>query len=86
MREGFADDFTDLKLKVDGHKVSDLNNLRVQAESTFTSIDGNAFGVPPATDSPFASDGYWALITLTPANTNLPSAVLTSHRLNVNLS
>jgi hypothetical protein len=69
--KGLADDFTDLKLRVDGHKVSDLNSLRVQSESTFTPIDGNAFGIPPATDSPFASDGYWALITLTPGKHKL---------------
>jgi hypothetical protein len=64
--KGFADDFTHLRLKVDGRAVGNLKSLRVQAESTFTSVDGNVFGIPPASNSKFAADGYWALITLTP--------------------
>jgi hypothetical protein len=64
--KGFADDFTDLTLVVDGQAVSNLDRLRVQAESTFTSVDNNVFGIPAATDSKFAADGYWALVKLTP--------------------
>ena len=41
--QDFADDFTDLKLVIDGQPVSNLNSLRVQAESTFTSVSGNVF-------------------------------------------
>jgi hypothetical protein len=62
----FADNFTDLKLVVDGEEVGDLNSLRVQTESSFTAANKNAFGIPPAKNSPFAADGYWALITLSP--------------------
>jgi hypothetical protein len=66
--KGFADEFTDLKLLVDGEPPSDLdlNSLRVQAKSHFTSVAGNFLGIPAANNSKFASDGYWALITLTP--------------------
>jgi hypothetical protein len=63
--KGFTDDFTDLKLVVDGQAVSNVKSLRVKAESTFTSVGGNVFRIPKA-DSKFAADGYWALITLTP--------------------
>jgi hypothetical protein len=63
-----ADDFTGLKLVVDDVEVTDpdLNSLRVQAKGHFTVVPGNAFGTPPANNSKFAADGYWALITLTP--------------------
>jgi hypothetical protein len=64
--KGFADDFTDLKLVVDGQPVGNLNNLRVQAKSHFTPLEGNIFGTPPANNSKFAAYGYWALVTLTP--------------------
>jgi hypothetical protein len=69
--KGFADDFSHLKLRVDGQAVGNLQSLRVQAESTFTSVKGNVFGIPKATDSQFAADGYWALITLTPGEHTL---------------
>jgi hypothetical protein len=69
--KGFADDFTNLKLVVDGDVVGDLNTLRVQAESSFTAANKNTFGIPPAKNSPFAADGYWALITLTPGEHTL---------------
>ena len=64
--QGFADDFTNLQLLVDGQPVANLTDLRVQAESTFTSVTGNVFNIPAATNSKFAADGYWALIKLTP--------------------
>jgi hypothetical protein len=68
-----ADDFTDLKLEVDGQPVTDLNKLRVTAKSTFTSVENSVFfpTIPAATNSKFASDGYWALITLTPGEHTL---------------
>jgi hypothetical protein len=69
--KGFADRFTDLQLVVDGQPIGNLTSLRVQAESTFTSVAGNVFGIPPATNSKFASDGYWALIKLTPGKHTL---------------
>jgi hypothetical protein len=69
--KGIADDFTDLKLLVDGIPVSNLKGLRVQAKSTFRSVDGNVFGIAPAPNSKFASDGYWALIKLTPGKHTL---------------
>jgi hypothetical protein len=67
----FADNFTDLKLAVDGEEVGNLNSLRVKAESSFTAANKNAFGIPPAKNSPFAADGYWALITLAPGEHTL---------------
>jgi hypothetical protein len=69
--KGFADEFTDLKLVVDGQEVSNLNSLRVQAKGTFTSVEGNVFGIPPDNNSKFAADGYWALIKLTPGEHTL---------------
>jgi hypothetical protein len=71
--KGFADAFTDLKLVIDGQPVGNLNKLRVQAESTFTSVSGSAFDppIPAFTNSKFASDGYWALIKLTPGEHTL---------------
>jgi hypothetical protein len=69
--KGIADDFTDLKLVIDGQAVGNLSNLRVQAESTFTSVEGNIFNIPSAKKSKFATDGYWALITLAPGEHTL---------------
>jgi len=70
--EDFADHFTDLKLVIDGKAVGNLNSLRVQAESTFTPVPGNVFiNVSASTNSKFASDGYWALIKLTPGRHTL---------------
>jgi hypothetical protein len=67
----FADDFTDLELVVDGREVSSLSSLRVQAKGTFTSVENNVFNIPPTEKSKFASDGYWALIKLTPGEHTL---------------
>jgi hypothetical protein len=64
--KGFADDFTNLKLVVDGQPVGNLTSLRVQAKGQFTPVAGNAFAILPTNNSKFAADGYWALITLTP--------------------
>jgi hypothetical protein len=65
--KGFADDFTNLNLVVDDQPVNvEGLDLRIKAESTFTSVGGNIFHIPKTTDSKFAADGYWALITLTP--------------------
>jgi hypothetical protein len=65
--KGFADAFTDLKLVIDGHPFDgDFHSLRVQAKGHFTPVEGNIFGTPPANNSKFAADGYWALIKLTP--------------------
>ena len=70
--EDFADHFTDLKLVIDGQPVGNLNDLRVKAESTFTAVPGNVFiNVSQPTNSQFASDGYWALIKLTPGEHTL---------------
>jgi hypothetical protein len=68
---GFAKDFTDLTLVVDGKPVSHLKRLRVKAKGTFTPVEGNIFQVPPFTNSKFAADGYWALIKLTPGKHTL---------------
>jgi hypothetical protein len=63
----FADAFTDLKLVIDGQPIGNLSSLRVQAESTFTPVPDNVFiPVSVPTTGKFASDGYWALIKLTP--------------------
>jgi hypothetical protein len=69
--KGFADDFSHLKLRVDGQAIGNLQSLRVQAQSTFTSVKGNVFGIPKAKNTQFAADGYWALITLTPGTHTL---------------
>jgi hypothetical protein len=68
---GFAKDFTDLKLVIDGQPVGHLNRLRVRARSTFTSVDDNVFGIPADINSKFAADGYWALIKLSPGKHTL---------------
>ena len=71
--KGFADDFTDLKLVIDGQQIGNLNKLRVQAASTFTPVPGNVFipNLTKPTESEFASDGYWALIKLNPGEHTL---------------
>jgi hypothetical protein len=69
--KGFADDFTDLKLAVDGQPVGNLNSLRIQAKGQFTPVAGNSFAIPPTNNSKFAANGYWALITLTPGQHTL---------------
>ena len=66
--KGFADDFTDLTLVVDGQS---FDGFRVQAKGQFTPVAGNSFGIPPTNNSKFAADGYWALITLTPGEHTL---------------
>jgi hypothetical protein len=69
----FADDFTDLKLEIDGQPIGNLNKLRVQAESTFTPVPNNVLipNISRPTNSKFAADGYWALIKLTPGEHTL---------------
>jgi len=71
--KGFPDDFTDLKLVIDGQQIGNLNKLRVQAASTFTPVPGNVFipNLTKPTESEFASDGYWALIKLNPGEHTL---------------
>jgi hypothetical protein len=65
--KNIADTFTNLSLVIDGQSVPNLNELRVgTGEFTFTSVQGNIFGIPPFVNSKSASDGYWALIKLTP--------------------
>jgi hypothetical protein len=60
--EGFADQFTDLSLTVDGTAVGNLTNFRVQTRVfSFTAVQGNVFGIPAGTTDSVA-DGYWALI------------------------
>ena len=59
---GFADDFTDLSLTINGVTVADLTRLRVQSQPfAFSSVLGNVFRIPPGTGGS-VSDGYWALI------------------------
>jgi hypothetical protein len=59
---GFADQFTNLSLVIDGVPVSNLTKFRVGSPVfTFTSVAGNVFGVPAGTTRSVA-DGYWALI------------------------
>lgn len=60
---GFADEFTDLSLVIDGRQVGGLTDLRVQTPLfTFESVEGNIFGVKPISSTISVSDGYWALI------------------------
>lgn len=65
-KEDFADYFTDLNLTIDGQTIGDLNSYRVQAKGHFTSVPDNVFAIPQSNKTKFATDGYWALITLTP--------------------
>jgi hypothetical protein len=59
---GFADQFTNLTLTIDGTPVSNLTKLRVGSPVfSFTAASGNVFGVPAGTTRSVA-DGYWALI------------------------
>ena len=59
----FQKDFTNLSFVIDGTPVKPLQNLRVQSKLfRFTSVQGNAFGVVPATNTISVSDGHWALI------------------------
>ena len=59
---GFADQFTDLVLDINGVAVGHLNRLRVPSPPfVFSPVDGNFFGIPAGTGDS-ASDGYWALI------------------------
>jgi hypothetical protein len=59
---GFADQFTDLSLTIDGVAIADLQRFRVQSPVfQFTAAEGNVFGVPAGTTRSVA-DGYWVLI------------------------
>jgi hypothetical protein len=59
---GFADQFTDLVLEIDGVTVGHLTRLRVPSPPfVFSPVEGNAFGLHAGTGDS-ASDGYWALI------------------------
>jgi hypothetical protein len=60
--DGFADDFTDLFLTINGDPVGHLSRLRVQSQPfAFSPVAGNIFGIPAGTGGS-VSDGYWALI------------------------
>ena len=60
--KGFADDFTNLSLTIDGIQVGDPSRLRVRSEPfQFSPVDGNIFGLPAGTGGS-VSDGYWAVI------------------------
>ena len=59
---GFADQFTDLSLTIDGVAVAGLQQFRIHSQVfRFTAAEGNVFGVPAGTTRSVA-DGYWALI------------------------
>jgi hypothetical protein len=59
--EGIANDFTDLRLTVNGVPIS-TSGLRVQSPPfAYQAVPDNTFGQPPGT-SGAVSDGYWALI------------------------
>jgi hypothetical protein len=60
--KGFADQFTDLVLEIDGVAVGHLTRLRKSSPPfVFSPVEGNAFGLHAGTGDS-ASDGYWALI------------------------
>ncbi len=59
----FANKFTNLHLVIDGVAVRDLAKFRVRSPVfRFTSVKKNVFGVPAATNTRSAADGYWALL------------------------
>jgi hypothetical protein len=61
---GFAVDFTDMFLTIDGVAVPDPSRFRVQSGLFyFTSVKDNVMGIPKsAGPTPSVSDGYWAQI------------------------
>jgi hypothetical protein len=70
---GFADQFTDLSLSIDGVAVADLQRFRVHSQVfQFTAAEGNVFGIPAGTTRSVA-DGYWALIRPLPPGTHTVS-------------
>jgi len=60
---GFADQFTDLSLTIDGVAVASPQRFRVVHSPVFqfTAAEGNVFGVPVGTTRSVA-EGYWVLI------------------------
>jgi hypothetical protein len=60
--EGIADDFTSLRLTINGVSFDGTGGLRVQSQPfAFTAVPDNMFNIKPGT-SGAVSDGYWALI------------------------
>jgi hypothetical protein len=67
---GFADQFTDLSLVIDGTPITNLTKFRVGSPVfSFTAAEGNVFGIPVGTTRSVA-DGYWALISPLPVGTH----------------
>jgi len=59
---GFADQFTDLSLTIDGVAVASPQRFRVHSPVfQFTAAEGNVFGVPVGTTRSVA-ECYWVLI------------------------
>ena len=61
---GFAVDFTDMFLTIDGASVPNAPRFRVQSGLFyFTSVKNNVMGIPKSDGpTPSVSDGYWAQI------------------------
>jgi hypothetical protein len=67
---GYAEQFTDLSLVIDGTPVSNLTKFRVGSPVfSFTAVKDNVFGIPAGTTRSVA-DGYWALISPLPVGTH----------------
>ena len=61
--KGFADQFTNLSLTINGVAVSNPSRLRVRSQPfEFSPVAGNIFPGLPAGTGGSVSDGYWALI------------------------
>jgi hypothetical protein len=59
---GFAEQFSDLSLTIDGVAIADLQRFRVHSPVfQFTAAKDNVFGVPAGTARSVA-DGFWVLI------------------------
>jgi hypothetical protein len=59
---GFADQFSDLSLTIDGVAIAELQRFRVHSPVfQFTAAEGNVFGIPAGTTRSVA-DGFWVLI------------------------
>ncbi len=57
-----ADEFTDLRLTINGVAVGNLPRLRVRSQPfEFSPVSDNLFGIPAGTGGS-VTDGYWALI------------------------
>jgi hypothetical protein len=60
---GFADEFTNVHVVVDGVALAGLDAFRFDSPLfRFSPVAGNVFGIPPAVRSKSVADGYWVML------------------------